>query len=45
MHTVISRVQFLVVMASGNIDGGGFIYFINTKIGKAMRAVAKDDVR
>jgi branched-chain amino acid transport system permease protein len=40
--TPISRIQFVVVMASVLLMAGLYYFIQNTKIGKAMRAVAED---
>lgn len=40
--TVISRIQFLVVMASVGLMAALYYFVQTTKIGKAMRAVAED---
>lgn len=42
MPTFISRIQFLVVMASVLLMAGLYYFVQATKIGKAMRAVAED---
>jgi branched-subunit amino acid ABC-type transport system permease component len=42
ISTPISRIQFVVVLASVLLMAGLYYFIQNTKIGKAMRAVAED---